>query len=453
MIKVAFYTLGCKVNQYETEAIRESFRQHGAAIVPSEEPADVYIVNTCTVTNMADRKSRQLIRRMKKINPDALMVVTGCYAQVASEDLEKMPDVDLIVGNNLKSEIVPRVYELLEGGPEQPERTEILPYRELAGYEDMGIITASETDMSRAYIKIQEGCNRFCSYCLIPYARGNVRSRPLSEILEEAEMLLGEGFHELVLTGINTALYGAEEGFDFDRRPDEAELSGLEAVVRRLDEMDGDFRIRLSSLEPTVVDIGHIERIVRYDRLCHHLHLALQSGSDSVLRSMNRHYTKEEYLRIVNALREYDPDFGITTDIIVGFPGETEADFEETMDVVRRSGFGRTHIFRYSSRKGTRAADFSNMVPGSVRNERAHRLEALSEEVAREFEEKNYGRMHSVLIEKTEDGFATGYTENYIRVYIPDAERRLQAGTFRDVRLIEHYKDGCLAETAEQGRR
>ena len=226
MIKIAFHTLGCKVNQYESEALMEAFAKRGAEIVPETEIADVYLVNTCSVTSIADRKSRQFIRRMKKKNPHALMVVTGCYAQVSSEELEAMPDVDLIMGNNLKSEIPDRVCELLQARETREtavpqKRKEVLAYRDLRGYEDMGIVTASESEMSRAYIKIQEGCNRFCSYCLIPYARGVVRSRPLEEVLEEAKMLLNKGFRELVLTGINTALYGTEPEFDFQREPGE----------------------------------------------------------------------------------------------------------------------------------------------------------------------------------------------------------------------------------------
>lgn len=466
MIKIAFHTLGCKVNQYESEALAEEFVRRGAEIVPDAEVADVYIVNTCSVTAIADRKSRQFIRRMKRNNPKALMVVTGCYAQVSSEELEKMPAVDLIIGNNLKSEIPNRVFELLtqreaanalvttEGnnhGMSHELRGEVLSYTDLRGYEDMGIVTASESGMSRAYIKIQEGCNRFCSYCLIPYARGGVRSRPLEEVLEEARMLLSKGFHELVLTGINTALYGTEVGFDFDRQSGEENLSGLEALIRRLDAMAGNFRIRLSSLEPTVVDIEHIERIVQYGKLCHHLHLSLQSGSNAILDAMNRHYSREEYFRIVKALRDFDPNFGITTDIIVGFPGETDEDFADSLDAVVKSKFGKVHVFRYSPRKGTKAAAFSNVVSGKVKNERSNRLEQLAAETALEFHRNNLGMRYVMLAERNEEGMTTGYTGNYIKVYIPDAEGTLKAGEFYTVRLIEIFKDGCLAEVIGKG--
>lgn len=467
MIRIAFHTLGCKVNQYESEALMEAFSARGAKIVPESELADVYVVNTCSVTSIADRKSRQFIRRMKKSNPHALMVVTGCYAQVSAEELAKMPDVDLIIGNNLKSEIPDRVYQLLEkqerreanetesagehsvGNKETQAETEVLAYRDLRGYEDMGIVTSSESDMSRAYVKIQEGCNRFCSYCLIPYARGVVRSRPIDEVIAEAKMLLSKGFREIVLTGINTALYGAESGFDFEREPGEENLNGLEAVIHRLDAIPGDFRIRLSSLEPTVVDIEHIERIVQYDKLCHHLHLSLQSGSDAILDSMNRHYTREDYFKIVKSLRDFDPNYGITTDIIVGFPGETEENFRDTLEAVERSNFGKVHIFRYSSRKGTKAAGFKDMISGKVKSERANRLEEKSQLVSEQFYRSNLNQEHRILMERHEAGMATGYTGNYIKVYIPDGGELLQQGEFYSVRLVEIYQDGCLGEIIE----
>lgn len=265
-------------------------------------------------------------------------------------------------------------------------------------------------------------------------------------------MLLNKGFRELVLTGINTALYGTEPEFDFQREPGEEGLNGLEAVIRRLDAMEGDFRIRLSSLEPTVVDIEHIERIVQYDKLCHHLHLSLQSGSDAILESMNRHYDREDYFKIVRSLRDFDPYFGITTDIIVGFPGETEADFEDTLDAVRKSNFGKVHAFRYSARKGTKAAGFKDMISGRVKSRRAGALEEQADEISKEFFRRNLNREDRVLVERHENGMATGYTGNYIKVYIPDEEETLDAGGFVSVRLIELYEDGCLAEITGKRR-
>ena len=240
-MKVAFHTLGCKVNQYETEAIKEAFVSRGAEIAAEDEYADVYVVNTCTVTNMADRKSRQYIRRMKSVNPEALMVVTGCYAQVAAEDIEGMNEVDMVIGNGLKSEIADRVYTALE--KKTSPASEVLAYEDLTHYEDMGIVTSEESSMCRAYIKIEEGCNRFCSYCLIPYARGRVRSRKPEDVVSEARALIDKGYKEIILTGINTALYGTEPEFSFEREPDEEGLTGLETIIKRIDALEGDFRI------------------------------------------------------------------------------------------------------------------------------------------------------------------------------------------------------------------
>ena len=458
-MRVAFHTLGCKVNHYETEAMREAFVSRGAVSVGEEDPADVYIINTCTVTNIADRKSRQYIRRVKRINPDALIVVTGCYAQVEPEEVASMPEVDIVVGNGQKSKICGLVLERLsakagaktgageEGmagaetaGAASGTQIMVLPRAELTEYEDMGLVESGEPGMTRAYIKIQEGCDRFCSYCLIPYARGPVRSRPAEEIVQETRMLLDSGVREIVLTGINTALYGTEDGSEY-------ELTDLLAMLDEIEMPEGDdFRIRLSSLEPTVVDKDHVEKIIRFRRLCHHLHLSVQAGSDHILKSMNRHYTRDEYLDIVRAIRDFDPLYGITTDIIVGFSGETEEDFEDTLDIVRKSDFGKVHVFRYSTRKGTAGASLPDAVPGEVKIERSDRLEETAEEVARRFRTANTGIIHTILAEEIQDGYMTGYTGNYIKTYIEDAEGTLEPGTFYKVRLTELYRDGCIGE-------
>ena len=448
-MKVAFHTLGCKVNHYETEAIKEAFVSRGAEIVGEEDPADVYVINTCTVTNIADRKSRQFIRRAKKTNPDAIIVVTGCYAQVAADDVAAMPEVDLVMGNNRKSEICGLVMEkfVAKSSTEAPAEgldadrghaeVRVIPRDELTFYEDLGKIKSASDEMSRAYIKIQDGCDRFCSYCLIPYARGPVRSRKANEIVEEVRDLVEAGFREVVLTGINTALYGTEAG---------AEHS-LSELLTMLDELETseDFRIRLSSLEPTVVDKDNVEEIIRHRRLCHHLHLSVQNGSDSVLKAMNRHYTREEYLDIVFMLRNHDPLFGITTDIIVGFPGETEKDFEDTLDIVKKSAFGRTHVFRYSPRKGTAGAAMKDAVPEQIKKERAEALESLGEKAAKAFTGANLGITHTILIEESSDGYATGYTGNYIKTYIEDPEGRIEAGKLYMAVLTRTFRDGALA--------
>ena len=460
-MRVAFHTLGCKVNHYETEAMREAFVSRGAVSVGEDEPADVYIINTCTVTSIADRKSRQYIRRMKRVNPDALIVVTGCYAQVEPEEVASMPEVDMVIGIGQKAEICNLVFERAESC----EKTiQVLPRAELTEYEDMGLVASSEPGMTRAYVKIQEGCDRFCSYCLIPYARGPVRSRPADEIVEEVRMLLDSGIREIVLTGINTALYGTEQSFAYDltdesgavypgleyiaamTQEERAAVKPIEVILARLDAIQGpDFRVRLSSLEPTVVDKEDVTKIIRFRRLCHHLHLSVQNGSDSVLKSMNRHYTRSEYLEIVKAVREYDPLYGITTDIIVGFPGETEADFADTLEVVKEAGFGKVHVFRYSPRKGTAGASLPDAVPGTVKNQRADALEKAAGETAREFMEANFGVTHTVLAEEIQDGYMTGYTGNYIKVYI-DEDASPEAGTFCEVQLTELFRDGCKAE-------
>ena len=462
-MKVAFHTLGCKVNHYETEAIKEAFVSRGAEVVGEEEFADVYIINTCTVTNIADRKSRQFIRRVKRVNPDAIVAVTGCYAQVAAEEVAEMPEVDLVVGNGRKSEICGLVMRKLQeareealpaeerdsvSGPAEacaelkPADILVLPRSALTDYEDMGQVTSAGEGMIRAYLKIQDGCDRFCSYCLIPYARGPVRSRPKDEIIEELRGMLGNGFREIVLTGINTALYGTEDGAD-------CSLSELLTAIDDMECPEGeDFRIRLSSLEPTVVDKDNVEEIIRHRRLCHHLHLSVQSGSSSVLRSMNRHYSREEYLDIVRAIRDYDPLFGITTDIIVGFPGETQEDFNDSLDIVRQTGFGRTHVFRYSPRRGTAGAAMKDAVPESVKKERAAVLESLGSETAEAFIRANRGAVHRVLIEESVDDHATGYTGNYIKVYIHDPEGKLKAGEFVDAVTEDVFRDGAIARLA-----
>lgn len=449
-MRVAIRTLGCKVNHYETEAIKEAFVSRGAEIADEEEPADVYIINTCTVTNIADRKSRQFIRRAKRENPKALIAVTGCYAQVAADEVADMPEVDLVVGNGRKSEICGLVMKKLaeKDRSSGSADTLVLPRHELNYYEDLGNVTSAGEGMIRAYLKIQDGCDRFCSYCLIPYARGPVRSRPKDEIIEELKGMLYNGFREIVLTGINTALYGTEDGAS-------CTLSGLLTAIDELPcPEDGDFRIRLSSLEPTVVDKDNVEEIIRHRRLCHHLHLSVQSGSSSVLRSMNRHYSREDYLDIVRAIREYDPLFGITTDIIVGFPGETGEDFADTLDIVRKAEFGKTHVFRYSPRRGTAGAAMNDAVPEFLKKERGAALEQAGEETAKTFVKANCGQVHAVLIEEFADGYATGYTGNYIKVYIQTCGAcglgaGLRPGSLVSAEIAEPFREGALARLAQ----
>ncbi|MGN0733140.1 MAG: tRNA (N(6)-L-threonylcarbamoyladenosine(37)-C(2))-methylthiotransferase MtaB [Emergencia sp.] len=428
-MKAAFHTLGCKVNQYETEALKEQFKSAGYEIVSEDAFADVYVINTCTVTNMSDRKSRQYIRKMKRVNPSAVVAVTGCYAQVSPEEVAAMEDVDIVAGTNEKHRLLQYVEEFAAAKKQQYH---VKPYEELTEYISSGIVTSMES-RTRAYIKIQEGCNRFCSYCVIPYARGKVRSRSTDEILEEARGLISQGFREIILTGINTALYGEDIG-----------LGGIEPLIARLNGLDGDFRIRLSSLEPTVINAEYVKGLLRYEKLCPHLHLSVQSGSDHVLSLMNRHYTREEYLEIVKVLKEHDPLYGITTDIIAGFPQETEEDFADSLRIIDETGFCKVHAFKYSQRKGTVAAEMEGQLPGPEKNRRSQVLIEKADDAARAFYEKCQGAVRRVLFEEAVDGMVTGYTDNYVKVYVQGNEDMLNH--FYDVRLIEEYRDGMKGE-------
>jgi len=443
-MKIAFHTLGCKVNQYETEAMKEQFSSAGYEIVGEEDWADVYIINTCTVTNLADRKSRQYIRRMKKQNPAAIAAVTGCYAQVSPEELAAMEEVDIVAGTGEKNNLLAYVEEFRK---QRQMQVHIKTYDELTEYTDRGIITSMES-RTRAYIKIQEGCNRFCSYCLIPFARGHVRSRNPQEVVEEARALVEAGFKEVILTGINTALYGTEESFSWPLTEAEkaAGMSGIEIIIGRINALPGQFRIRLSSLEPTVVNADYVKRLMAYEKLCPHLHLSIQSGSDHVLKLMNRRYNRDEYLDIVRVLKAHDPGYGITTDIIAGFPGETEEDFEDSIDMIEKAGFCKVHGFRYSKRPGTAAASMKGHLDGNTKNERISRLLEAGEKAAKEFfaGELERGMPRTVLFEEWDDGLITGYTENYIKVYAEGGEEHLNR--FQKVKLLEEYKDGMKGE-------
>lgn len=431
--KVAFMTLGCKVNQYETELIKEHFAENGFDPVSDGEPADVYVINTCTVTNLADRKSRQYIRRAKKQNPGAFVVVTGCYAETDRDAVSGIDGVSMVVGNKEKNNIPALVAEALGDDVGTKEHCD---EKETGGQViwtcDSGISGMNEK--SRAFLKIEEGCDRFCSYCIIPYARGGIVSRDPEDIVAEAERLARAGYHEIVLTGINTALYGKDLG-----------MPGIEPLIKMLDSSTEDFRIRLSSLEPTVVDRKDVEKLVGYGKLCHHLHLSVQSGSDGVLARMNRHYDREKYLDIVKALRDFDPLYGISTDIIVGFPGETESDFADSLDIVTRSEFVKVHAFRYSRRRGTKADAMPDQVQPKVKNARVEALAKHAEEVSERFREKCRGSEDTVLFEeKGEDGLLSGYSGNYVRVYARGSDGLI--GRLCRTKLEDIYNDGMKGE-------
>lgn len=452
-MKIAFHTLGCKVNQYETQALKEKFIQRGYEITGDEDYADVYVINTCTVTGLSDRKSRQYIRRVKKINPDSITAVIGCYVQVNPEEAKSIEGVNIIAGTNEKNNLPDYIEEYRKN---QAIVCHIKEFEQIKEYEETGIITSMDS-RTRAFIKIQEGCNKFCSYCIIPYARGAVRSRAKKEIVKEAKNLIEKGFKELVLTGINTALYGMEPGFD-DKTIDiqapgktsnEGVVYGIEVIVNELNQLEGDFRIRLGSLEPNVINAEYAQRLLKYERLCPHMHLSLQSGSDRILKAMNRSYDSSEFLKLVNVLKDHDEGYGITTDIIVGFPGETEEDFQDSVRIVETSGFCKVHVFKYSKREGTVAASMKGHLPPEVKAKRSSELIRKSGEIAKQFFLGNIGTVRTVLFEQYDPktGLLEGLTENYIKVYC-EAEESL-CNQFARVNLIELYRDGVKGSLAE----
>lgn len=399
---VAIYTLGCKVNQYETEAMTELFLKAGYSIVNHEEFADIYVINTCTVTNLSDKKSRQFIRRSKNKNSEAIIAVVGCYSQVAPDEISAIEEVDIILGTDNRNKIVELCEEFKSERKKVNLVSDIMKVRE---FEDLEIEDVE--GKTRAFLKVQDGCNQYCSYCIIPYARGSIRSRKIESIVEEVSRLSDAGFKEVVLTGIHIASYGKDLG---DGR--------LIDLIEKIHEVDGIERIRLGSLEPTLVTDEFMTRLSRLNKVCNHFHLSLQSGSDTVLKRMNRRYTTDEYRKIVEIIRHYMNDVAFTTDIIVGFPEETEDEFRETYDFVEEIGFSKVHVFQYSPRKGTPAAELKQL-NGTIKHDRSKRLIELSEKLSKEFNEKFIGKTLDVLFEeesKYKAHHIEGYTTNYIRV-------------------------------------
>lgn len=398
---VSTFTLGCKVNQYESEAIAESFVAAGYEVVAFEDYADVYVINTCTVTHMSDKKSRQMIRRAKKTNPNSVVVVVGCYAQASKEEIEKIEEVDLIIGTNGRSKIVEAVEEYVKTRIKMDFVNDIMKVEE---FEELEIKSMNER--TRAYLKIQEGCNNYCSYCIIPYVRGNIRSRKPENIMLEVERLANEGFKEIVLAGIHVASYGKDLG-----------SNNLLDIIRMVHEVDGIERIRLSSIEPVVASQEFVEQIAKLPKVCQHFHLSLQSGSDSVLRRMKRKYTTKQYKDAVERLRKYLPNVAFTTDVIVGFPGETDEEFEETIDFVKEIGFTGIHVFPYSPRQGTPAATMDNQVSPQVKEQRARRLIGVTMKLQNDYLKKFLNKDVDVLFENNyNDNIYEGHTDNYIKV-------------------------------------
>ena len=406
MKKIAFFTLGCKVNQYETNAMIQKFENEGYQIVHIEENPDVCIVNTCTVTNMSDRKSRQVLRRIKEKNSNSIIVAVGCYAQVAKDELEKIEEIDLVLGNNEKNEIVKYVEEFEKQRKRISEITDVLHQKE---FLDFGPTTY--TEKTRAVIKVQDGCDRFCSYCIIPYARGRVRSRNPKKIIEEITKISQKGIKEVVITGIHIASYGKDFNEDFKEK---YELIDLLEEINKIKDIK---RIRLGSLEPTIITNEFISRLTKLEKVCHQFHLSLQSGCDETLKRMNRKYNTEEFRNVVKILRDNYEDVILTTDIIVGFPGETDEEFNNTYKFLKDISFYKMHVFKYSQRKGTKAAIMENQIDGNIKEIRSKKLINLSNNNQLNYNKQYIGKTVEVLFEEKDDkGYFKGHTKNYILV-------------------------------------
>ena len=443
MPKAALHNLGCKVNAYETEAMQQQLEERGYEIVPFDQKADVYIINTCSVTNIADRKSRQMLHRAKKLNPEAVVVAAGCYVQVASDALKEDDSVDIIVGNNNKARLADILEEYMKDrqGDEGGYVLDIARARE---YEELHVSRLGEH--TRAFIKVQDGCNQFCSYCIIPYARGRVRSRKPEDVEAEVKGLVARGYREVVLTGIHLSSYGTEhmegspvKGGDWDSGP-------LWDLIERIHRVEGLERIRLGSLEPRIITREFAEKLAGLPEFCPHFHLSLQSGCDATLKRMNRHYTTEDYLRRCGILREIFDHPAITTDVIAGFPGETEEEFEETRRFLETVRFYEMHVFKYSKRQGTRAAVMEDQVSEQVKARRSDVLLELEKTMSREYRERFAGSRVSVLFEEAAEiggkWYMMGHTPQYVRAALP-----LEYGMNREEfggRIMELFASGLL---------
>ena len=428
---VAFYTLGCKVNQYETNAMEQQFIKNGYKVVDHHDFADIYVVNTCTVTNIAERKSRQMLRRVKDINKDAILVVCGCYAQVAKEELEKIPEIDIILGINEKNNIVEIVEDYIK---KQVSKEEIVSdVSNQNEFLDFGDVTY--TEKNRAVVKVQDGCNMFCTYCIIPYARGRIRSRKIENVVSEISKIAKLGIKEVVITGIHVASYGK----DFE------ENIGLIDLLEAINKIDGIERIRLSSIEPNIIDEEFVKRLSKLEKICPHFHLSLQSGCDETLKRMNRKYTTKKYKEAVDLLRNYFPDVNFTTDVIVGFPGETEEEFNTTYKFLEEIKFYRMHVFKYSKRRGTVAEKMPNQIDGNIKEERSNKLIELSNKNENEYNESYIGKEVNVLFEEYENGYFRGYTTNYMMVNVPGKKED-------EEKLVDHIFTVKILKNNEETR-
>ena len=411
-MKVAFCTLGCKVNQYETNGMMQKFMDKGYEIVDFDEKADIYIINTCTVTNMSDRKSRQMLRQAKKINKDALVVACGCYVQVAKDEVKAIKEIDLVLGTNEKKDIVSYLEDYLDNKKiDGNYENKIVAENSITDdvmknlvYDDFGDVTF--TEKTRAVIKVQDGCDRYCTYCLIPYARGRIRSRKPESVISEVTKIAQNGIKEVVITGIHVASYGR----DFESKYELIDL------LEEINKVPGIERVRLGSIEPLLISEEFMERFSKLDKMCHHFHLSLQSGCDETLKRMNRRYSCAEFKEIVDRIRKYFSDSILTTDVIVGFPGETDEEFNKTVEFLRNIKFYKMHIFKYSPRRGTVAEKMKDQVSSEIKDERSKVLLEMSDENEKDYQKSYLGKTVKVLFEEKDSDFYKGHTSNYIMV-------------------------------------
>ena len=424
MKTVAFITLGCKVNQYETNAMSQKLIEEGYKIVEHTQKADIYIINTCTVTNMSDRKSRQMIRRAKEINPEAIIIAVGCYVQVAKKEIEKIKEIDLALGNEEKVDIVKYCNEIIQKNKKE-EIADVMQSRKFAEFGE-----TSYTEKTRAVIKVQDGCDRFCSYCIIPYARGRVRSREPEHIIKEIKQIANEGIKEVVITGIHIASYGKDFKKDYK----------LIDLLEEINKIDGIERIRLGSIEPLLITEEFVQRLVKLEKICEQFHLSLQSGCDETLKRMNRRYTTQQFEEIVKRLRKAYDNVNLTTDIIVGFPGETEEEFAKTYKFLEKIKFYKMHIFKYSPRKGTRAEQMPQQIEPQLKEERSKKLIELSDKNEKEYNSEYVGKRVEVLWEEQKNEIYKGHTKNYVLVEMKAKPSENKENVIESVQISQAYE-------------
>ena len=434
--KVSFITLGCKVNQYDSDAMRTLFVRNGYAQAGENDDADVYVINTCSVTSIGDRKSRQMVRRIRRAHPEAVIAVAGCYAQLAPEVFEKMGDVDVIVGLQNRTHIVDYVEQAMHRTDKKP-LNETVDIMKVDRFENMEVDVAGEV-RTRAFVKVQEGCDNYCTFCIIPYARGKLKSRRQEDAVREIRRLVSEGYREVVLTGIHLGNYGKD-------LHDGTSLATLVAELVKIPDL---LRIRLGSVESVELSEDLISIMQNEPKVCRHLHLPIQSGSDAVLKGMNRHYRLAQFKKLISELREKVPGIALTTDLIVGFPGETEENFEETLDTLKEIRFSGIHVFPYSRRTGTPATSYPNQVPNGVKKERVHRVQELEKTIALDYRKQFLGKVVRVLAEEEKNGFFEGLTDEYIRVSIRNSH--IERGHMYPVLIDEITDDGMTGTVAEE---